>query len=54
MLISELIEKLQFIQETSGDREVFTIREGYKLVVPELCKHYTDKNDETKYALSIL
>jgi hypothetical protein len=57
MLISELVEKLQLIEETNGDREVVVIREsatGCKLVEPDLCKHYTDANDETKYVLSIV
>lgn len=57
MLISELISKLQLIQETNGDREAAVIREsatGCKLVSPDLCKHYTDKNDETQYVMSIV
>lgn len=57
MLISELILKLQLIQETNGDREVVVIHEGpadWTLAAPDLCKHYTDKNDETQYVMSIV
>ncbi len=57
MLISELIAKLQLVQEANGNLETVVIREsatGCKLVEPDLCKHYTDSDDQTKYVLSIV
>lgn len=56
MLISELIVKLQHIQEADGDREVAVFnndQSGWDLREPELRKHFLRPESEDNYSVVI-